>query len=113
MTFEKTEGRNMLAKIAALQDLKEYQELNWTGTFEDYLAIVRENPKVARSAFQRMYDMILSYGQEEYIDNKKKLIRYNFFKDEHHGGKDAVYGLDISLMRLVNVLKSAAQRYGT
>src|SRR5262249_27088700 len=36
-----------------------------------------------------------------------------FFKDEHHGGKDAVYGLDIPLMRLVNVLKSAAQRYGT
>src|SRR5262249_23188612 len=51
--------------------------------------------------------------QEEYIDNKKKLVRYNFFKDEHHGGKDAVYGLDIPLMRLVNVFKSAAARYGT
>ena len=57
--------------------------------------------------------MILSYGQEEYIDNKKKLIRYNFFKDEQHGGRDAVYGLDIPLMKLVNVFKSAAQRYGT
>src|SRR5688572_23328233 len=57
--------------------------------------------------------MILSYGQEEYIDNKKKLIRYNFFKDPNHAGKDAVYGLDIPLMRLVSVLKSAAQRYGT
>ena len=33
--------------------------------------------------------MILSYGQEEYIDNKKRLIRYNFFKDEQHGGRDA------------------------
>jgi serine protein kinase len=112
MTLEKTEGRNMLAKIAALQDLKEYQELNWTGTFEEYLQIVRDNPKVARSAFQRMYDMILSYGQEEYIDNKKKLTRYNFFKDEHHGGKDAVFGLDIPLMRLVNVFKAAALRHG-
>src|SRR5438046_789764 len=103
----------MVSKIASLQDLKEYQELHWSGAFEDYLALVRENPKVTRTAFQRVYDMILSYGQEEYIDNKKKLIRYNFFKDEHHGGRDAVYGLDISLMRLVNVLKSAAQRYGT
>src|SRR5204862_3974625 len=42
-----------------------------------------------------------------------KLIRYNFFKDEQHGGKDAIFGLDIPLMRLVNVFKSAAQRYGT
>jgi serine protein kinase len=103
----------LIEKIAALQDYKEYRDLHWTGTFEDYLRLVRENQKVTRSAFQRMYDMILSYGQEEYIDNKKKLIRFNFFKDEHHGGRDAVYGLDIPLMRLVNVLKSAAQRYGT
>ena len=100
-------------KIAQLQDYKEYMDLHWQGSFEDYLRLVRENPKVTRTAFQRVYDMILSYGQEEYIDNKKKLIRYNFFKDEHHGGRDAVFGLDIALMRLVNVLKSAAQRYGT
>jgi serine protein kinase len=104
---------SLVEKIAALQDYKEYMDLNWKGSFEDYLRLVRENPKVTRTSFQRMYDMILSYGQEEYIDNKKKLIRFNFFKDLHHEGKDAVYGLDIPLMRLVNVLKSAAQRYGT
>src|SRR6185295_17640514 len=80
---------------------------------EDYLTLVRKNPAVTRSAFQRVYDMILSYGQEEYIDNKKRLSRFNFFKDEHHGGRDAIYGLDIPLMRLVSVLQSAAQRYGT
>src|SRR5262244_1331217 len=104
---------NLVEQIAQLQDYKEYMDLNWSGGIEDYLRLVRENPKVTRTAFQRVYDMILSYGQEEYLDNKKKLIRYNFFKDEHHGGKDAVFGLDIPLMRLVNVLKSAAQRYGT
>ena len=113
-SVEKTgETPVLIAKVAALQNLKEYAELNWSGTFEDYLALVRKNPAITRSAFQRVYDMILSYGQEEYIDNKKRLIRYNFFKDEHHGGRDAVYGLDIPLMRLVSVLHSAAQRYGT
>ena len=56
--------------------------------------------------------MIMSYGSEEYIDNKKKLIRYNFFKDEHDGGRDAIFGLDIPLMRLVNVLKARPQGYG-
>ena len=104
---------DLTSKIAALQNFREYEELNWTGSFEDYLKIVRDNPKVTRTAFQRVYDMILSYGQEEYIDNKKKLIRYNFFRDEQHGGRDAVYGLDIPLMKLVNVFKSAAQRYGS
>ena len=104
---------DLTSKIAALQNFREYEELNWNGSFEDYLKIVRENPKVTRTAFQRVYDMVLSYGQEEYIDNKKKLIRYNFFKDEQHGGRDAVYGLDIPLMKLVNVFKSAAQRYGS
>jgi serine protein kinase len=104
---------NMVEKIAQLQDYKEYADLNWEGSFEQYLSIVRDNPRVCRTAYQRVYDMILSHGAEEYIDNKKKIIRYNFFKDETHGGRDAVYGLDIPLMRLVNVFKSAAQRYGT
>src|SRR5688572_30882268 len=103
----------LVEKIATFQDYKEYQDLNWTGSFEEYLDLVRKNPKVCRSAFQRVYDMILSYGQEEYIDNKKRLVRYNFFKDEQHAGRDAIFGLDIPLMRLVNVLKSAAERYGT
>src|SRR5574337_1082966 len=51
------------------------------GIPEDYLGIVRQNPKVTRTAFQRVYDMILSHGKNEYIDNKKKLIRYDFFAD--------------------------------
>ena len=103
----------LIGRIAGLQNIKEYAELHWSGSFEDYLALVKKNPTITRTAFQRVYDMILSYGQEEYIDNKKRLIRYNFFKDDHHGGRAAIYGLDIPLMRLVSVLQSAAQRYGT
>ncbi len=104
---------SLIEKIGSLQNLKEFAELHWTGTLEEYLDVVRKNPAVARTAYQRVYDMILSYGQEEYIDNKKRLVRYNFFKDEQHRGRDAIFGLDIPLMRLVNVFKSAAERYGT
>src|SRR6266851_2274847 len=103
---------SMVEKIASLQDFALYRDLSWEGTFEDYLQIVRERPSVTRNAFQRVYDMIISYGTEEYIDNKKKLVRYNFFKDEIDGGADAIYGLDIPLMRLVHVLKAAAEGYG-
>src|SRR5258706_15732322 len=111
-TFRETES-NLVGRIAALQDKSSFKELHWEGSFEEYLKLVRENPRVTRTAFQRIYDMILSHGKTEYIDNKKKLIRYNFFHDEHFGGRDAVYGLDVPLMKLVNVFKSAAQGYGT
>src|SRR6059058_1510786 len=111
-TFRETD-MGLVSRIAALQDKSSFKELHWEGSFEDYLRIVRENPRVTRTAFQRIYDMILSHGKTEYIDNKKKLIRYHFFHDEKFGGRDAVYGLDVPLMKLVNVFKSAAQGYGT
>jgi serine protein kinase len=103
---------NMTDRIASMQDFKLYKELHWEGSFEEYLGIVREKPQVTRNAYQRLYDMIISYGTEEYIDNKKRLIRYNFFKDEQSGGANAIFGLDIPLMRLVHVLKAAAEGYG-
>jgi serine protein kinase len=112
IAMAETRPANMTARIAAMQDFQLYRELHWEGGFEDYLAIVREKPQVTRNAYQRLYDMIISYGTEEYIDNKKKLVRYNFFKDEQAGGQNAIFGLDIPLMRLVHVLKAAAEGYG-
>src|SRR5450432_1432518 len=103
---------SMVAQIAAMQDYDRYRDLAWEGSFEEYLAIVRERPQVTRNAFQRVYDMVISFGTEEYIDNKKKLTRYNFFRDEMNNGANAIFGLDIPLMRLVHVLKAAAEGYG-
>ena len=103
---------DMVSRIAALQDYDQYRDLHWEGAFEDYLQIVRDRPQVTRNSFQRLYDMIVSYGEEEYIDNKKRLVRYPFFKDPLDEGKDAIFGLDIPLMRLVHVLRAAAQGYG-
>ncbi|HEX2733720.1 MAG TPA: serine protein kinase [Polyangiaceae bacterium] len=102
----------LTSQVAQLQDYELYRDLSWEGSFEEYLQLVRERPKVTRNAFQRVYDMVLSYGTDEYIDNKKKLVRYNFFQDPTDHGKDAVFGLDIPLMRLMNVLKAAAEGYG-
>ena len=81
---------SLVSRIATLQDYSQYADLHWEGTLEQYLEIAGKNPKVVRTAFQRLYDMILSYGREEYIDAKKKLVRYLFFKDEGYGGRDAI-----------------------
>lgn len=93
--------------------MESHQKSGWNGTFEEYLQIVKENPEVARNAFQRLYDMILSYGVQEHIEHKKKVIHYKFFRDEKHDGKDAVYGIDQGLVHLVDIFKSASCSYGT
>lgn len=104
---------NFTDLIRNLQKENKYQDLSWSGSFNDYLNLVRENPKITRNAFQRMYDMIMEKGTSEYVDVKKQMTHYKFFDDEENDGKDAVYGADIPLMKLVNVLRAAALGYGT
>lgn len=113
MSQQGLDAVNYKEMLAGWQDTKTYQDLNWTGSFNDYLNLVKTNPKVTRNAFQRMYDMIMEYGTEEYVDVKKQIVHYKFFDDEENGGKDAAFGLDIPLMKFVNVLRSAALGYGT
>lgn len=86
---------------------------HWSGTFQEYMDLVKSNPKVTRNAFQRMFDMIVEAGTEEYTDFKKPIVRYKFFDDAKNNGKDAVFGLDVPIMKFVNVLRSAALGYGT
>lgn len=104
---------NLKSIVGAWQSSTSVAKLHWSGSFEDYLQMVKKNPKVTRNSFQRMYDMIVETGCEEYVDFKKQVVRYKFFDDAANNGKDAVFGLDIALMKLVNVLKAAALGYGT
>ena len=107
-----SESKSLLKKLVKLQNIDEYRELHWEGSFDDYLALVREDARIVRTAYKRLYDMIVSHGRSEYIDNKKKIVRYEFFSDEKNSGHDAVFGLDIPLMRLVAVIRSAAEEFG-
>lgn len=104
---------DLINSINESDEIKYFRELKWKGTFGEYLAIFQKQPKVSRSAFQRLYDMILSYGTEEYTEYKKHIIKYKFFDDPFDNGKDAVFGIDLHLMKLVNVIKAAAMRYGS
>ena len=106
-------GQYMINKARQGLDLDAYRDQHWTGSFAAYLDLVRREPKITRAAFERIHDMILAEGMREYVDSKKKIVHYNFFDDPFHNGADAIYGLDIALMKLVNIFKSAAQRYGT
>src|SRR5215213_6084258 len=88
---------NALLKLVTNRLDQEKFRQHWEGSFHDYLDIVTKNPKVARNAFQRVYDMILSYGFEKYTQVKQDLVKYNFFSDPIDNGGDAVFGLDKAL----------------
>jgi serine protein kinase len=98
--------------LISQQETEALRGLHWNGTFEEYLEVVSQNPAVVRTAFQRIYDMILSYGYDSYVENRQELIHYRFFDDPFDNGRDAVFGLDRPLMELVQFFKAAAHGYG-
>jgi serine protein kinase len=106
-------GKAILNSLRQELNLSDYRKKHWEGSFDEYLDIVTANPEVSRTAYQRLYDMIISHGTEEVYEHKEKLTRFKFFTDfaAQHG--DAIYGLDRSLMHLANSFKSAAKGYGT
>src|ERR1700676_926684 len=106
-------GKAILAALRPQLNLGDYRKKHWEGGFEEYLNIVVEHPEVTRTAYQRLYDMILSHGTEEVYENKERLTRYKFFTEFAAKHADAIYGLDRPLMQLVNTFKSAAKGYGT
>ncbi|CAN5849644.1 serine protein kinase [soil metagenome] len=107
-----TSAIDIIKHIRERQDQSLYQDLHWEGSFAEYLEMVSENPALARNAFQRLYDMIVSFGTRRYTEYKKEIVHYDFFDDPIGGGRDAVFGLDLPLMKLMQVLKAAALGYG-
>jgi len=79
---------------------QEQEKASWTGTFAEYVEIVKDNPSVAKTAHARVYDMIAWHGITE--DNGQR--RYRFFENE-------MFGLDRTLEKLVEeYFHSAARR---
>src|SRR5207249_1731623 len=106
-------SKDMLDTLEQQQNLGDYRKIHWEGSFAEYLDTALQHPDVCRTAYQRLYDMILAHGTEEVYENKEKVMRFKFFTEYATKHGDAIYGLDRPLMQLVNTFKSAAQRYGT
>lgn len=52
----------------------ENDRLAWSGTFKQYIELLRKDPSPAKTAHSRVYDMIKSHGVED-INGRK---RYKF-----------------------------------
>ncbi|MBD2872101.1 PrkA family serine protein kinase [Paenibacillus arenilitoris] len=78
----------------------ESEKMVWTGTFKEYIELLKKDPAPAMTAHSRVYEMIESYGVEE-KDGRK---RYKFFEQE-------IFGLDRAIEKLVEeYFHSAARR---
>ncbi|MEK3903312.1 MULTISPECIES: PrkA family serine protein kinase [unclassified Paenibacillus] len=78
----------------------ENDRLAWSGTFKDYIELLKLDPAPAKTAHARVYDMIKSHGVED-INGRK---RYKFFEQE-------IFGLDRAVEKLVEeYFHSAARR---
>lgn len=86
-----------------------FQKLNWSGTFDEYLEIVNNNPKTPRNAYQRLYDMIMSHGTTSFEYCGRDYTKYKFFEKTDD---ISIYGLEEQLMEFVDIVKSAARGYG-
>ena len=107
-------GHSLLQQFASRQNTDAYRQEHWQGTFDEYLDLVKKTPEVTRSAHQRMYDMIMTYGTYPVDEGRRDgLLRYRFFDDPDTGGEDAIFGLTEPLTQLVHVFRSAALKYGS
>lgn len=102
----------VLSLIGSHVDRNRFKLQHWEGSFWNYIDIAIKKPSILRNAFQRMYDMIISYGSEHYKIFRQENIRYHFFSDPMGSGEDAIYGLDRQLMKLVDIIRAAAEGYG-
>ena len=73
----------LLNLIKQKQDLQGYRERHWTGCLSDYMEVVMANPRVARNAYQRLYDMILAHGTGEYTKHHEKYVHYKLLRRPH------------------------------
>ena len=103
-------GYLALARRSELR--RAWADLNWTGGLAEYLERVRHDPRLARNAYQRLYDMVVSHGASAPGEHGERPVHYRFFDDPLDGGRDAIFGLEEPLSQLVSFLRAAAHGLG-
>jgi serine protein kinase len=78
---------------------QKHQAEEWSGTFRDYLSMVRDNPRVARLAHARIYDMVRSAGVD--TDEVLGTEKYRFFQKD-------LFGVDEALAQIMEYFKAAS-----
>ncbi len=100
---------NKLDLVAQKFNKAEYAVIHEEMSFEEYLEKCYSNPKLIRTAYQRLYDMVVAKGTSEIERYRNTLTHYNFFDDLDI----PIFGLEETLDRLMKHIRGAAGFYGT
>lgn len=98
----------ILKRLSSKFDKEKFKKLNEEMSFSEYLDLVYDRPKLARTAYQYLYDMIMSKGTSKVERYRKTYIHYNFFDSSD----TPIFGLSETLHQLVQFFKGAAGGYG-
>lgn len=97
-----------LKKIAKSFNVDDFKIINEEMSFDQYLDMCYKNPKIIRTSHQRIYDMIVSKGFNQFEKYRKTLIHYNFFDDQ----EIPIFGLEETIDNLMKFIKGAANNLG-
>lgn len=100
--------KDTLQRLSSKFDREKFRRINEEISFAEYLDLVYERPRLARTAYQYLYDMIVSRGSRKIERYRKTYIRYNFFDSSEM----PIFGLDETLHQIVQFFKGAAGGYG-
>lgn len=103
------ENIDTLSKYSEFYNKKEYLDLNEEMSFSEYLDLCRKKPKLARNAFQYIYDMIMAKGTSTFERYRRTYTKYHFFDNP----ETPVFGLEETLSSIVDFIHGAAGGYGT
>lgn len=102
-------SNSKLTKFARMYNRQEFLALHDERSFSEYIDLLYERPKIVRTAFQRIYDMIVEPGVSQFERFRKTYSHYKFFDNP----EITIYGLEETLDKLVKFVRGAAGHYGT
>ncbi len=93
------------------EDRAAREDHRWSGTFLDYLEIVREDPGVTQLAHARLFDMVNRPGSTDILETDDSRVK-RLFGDEPHRifnfFADEFFGIERTISQIVRYLHSAS-----
>lgn len=103
----------LISDFIAERNRSQFEQIAWEGSYLDYLNQVCADPyKHTRTTYQLTFDMIQHFGSETFEDSGEQVRRHKLFDDPFNNGKNAIYGLERTISRLVKYIRAGAREEG-
>jgi serine protein kinase len=90
-----------------------FKEVAWEGSYLEYLDLVCADPyNHSRTTYQLTFDMIQHFGSDAFEDSGEQVRRFKLFDDPFQQGRNAIYGLERTISKLVKYIRAGAREEG-